>query len=171
MLRGKLMRARLLGAGAAVLLISGTVCAQEVVPRERIDDWFYSRLGWGVLVAAFAGALVGGLHLSRMKFPAGFHQINTLARKRLAVWLILLFALGGMWLLLDASSYQFTDYTLDVTDAFGQVWLNWRTLVTLLTATASFLFLVALTTRYAPWSRCPYTLWPSPRVHDRVRHE
>lgn len=160
----------LLGAGVAILLASASVNAQEVVPMERLDDWFYSRLGWGLLVAAIAGALVGGGYVSRLRFPPGLHQINNLARRRLAVWLVLLFGLGGLWLLLDASSYQFTDYPLEVADAFRQVWLNWRTLVTLLAATVSFLLLVAVTTRYVPWSRCPYTLWPSPRVNDRVRH-
>lgn len=162
---GRTIRHACLFAWASVvtLLCSGTVYAQEVVPQERLDDWFYSRLGWGLLVAAIAGALVGALHVSRLKFPPELHQINGLARKRVGVWMMLLFVLGGLWLLLDASSYQFTDYSLKVGVAFGQVWLNWRTLVTLLTATVSFLLVLALTTRYVPWSRCPYILWPGPQ--------
>lgn len=151
-------------ASVVILLSSCTAYAQEVVPRERLDDWFYSRLAWGLLIAAIVGALVGCLHVSRLKFPYDVHQINGLARKRVGVWVILLFVLGGLWLLLDASSYPFTDYRLEARDAFGQVLLNWRALVTLLAATSSFLLLVALTTRYVPWSRCRYPLWPGPQV-------
>lgn len=162
--RRKLRRVRLsAGAGVIIHLTARMVYAQEVVPQERLDDWFYSRLAWGLLIAAIAGALVGCLHVSRLKFPPDLHQINGLARKRVGVWVMILFVLGALWLLLDASSYPFNDYSLEVADAFGQVWLNWRTLVTLLTATLSFLLLVALTTRYAPWSRCRYPLWPGPQ--------
>lgn len=150
-------------AGVIIQLAAGTVYAQEVVPQERLDDWFYSRLAWGLLIAAIAGALVGCLHVSRLKFPHNLHQINGLARKRVGVWIMILFVLGALWLLLDASNYPFNGYSLEVGDAIGQVWLNWRTLVTLLSATLSFLLLVAFTTRYVPWSRCRYPLWPGPQ--------
>jgi hypothetical protein len=137
--------------------------AQEIVPTERLDDWFYSRLGWGTLLAAIVGALIGTFHLSRLRFQHSSLAVNGQARAKLGIWLIVVFVVGGILLLLDAWTYPFITTSLDFSDAFREVWLNYRTIGVLFVSLAAFCFFVALTTRYVPWSRCPYAFWLGPR--------
>ena len=147
-----------------LLMSAGTVHAQSVLSVERLDDWFKSRLVWGLLISAFAGALVGAFHISLLKFPPTLLHINGIARRRIGLWAIIVFALGGLWLLADAWSYRFADYdTLDFGAAFREVWLNWRTLLVIMVSVLSFLLTVAAATRWLPWSRCRYVLWPGPQ--------
>lgn len=147
-----------------LLMSAGSAQAQSVLSVERLDDWFKSRLAWGLLISAIAGALVGTFHISLLKFPPTLLHINGIARKRIGLWAIIVFVLGCLWLLVDAWSYPFAEYdTLDFGAAFSEVWMNWRTLLIIIPCLFSFVLLVATTTRWMPWSRCRYVLWPGPQ--------
>jgi hypothetical protein len=147
-----------------LLLFAEEAYAQAVrgpiVPQARIDDWFRSRLVWGPVFAAIAGALVGVFHLSKLKFHSTELHVNGRCQRLFSVWLIVTAVAGGLWLLYDTLKYPFISASLDLSDAFNQVWLNWRTFVLILVSLLVFSILASLATRLAPGSRCPYALWP-----------
>jgi len=150
---------------SVLLIVPVSVYAQGVIlDVERLEDWFYSRLVWGAVIGLISGSLVGAFHLCRLEFPINALHINGLARRRFGLWLILLFIIGGILLLLDAwLLYPFGTASLTLSDAFVQVWLNYRTLLVLLTTVAASSAAVAVTTRITPGSHCPFAFLPGPR--------
>ena len=151
---------------ASVLLLAPvSVFAQGVIlDAERLEDWFYSRLIWGAVIGLISGSLVGAFHLCRLEFPINALHINGLARRRFGLWLIFVFIIGGILLLLDAwILYPFSTASLTFSEALVQVWLNYRTLLVLFTAIATFSLSVAVATRITPGSHCPYAFLPGPR--------
>jgi hypothetical protein len=151
------------------LVLTEVVYAQvlrgAIVPESRIHDWFRSRLVWVPVIAAVAGVLVGLAHLSRLKFPPTEININGRCQRKFGVWMVVVALAAGLWLFYDALKFPFISSSLDLSEAFNQIWLNWRTFVLLLAGLFAFALGAATTTRYAPGSRCPYALWPfRPRV-------
>ena len=148
-----------------LVILPLTAYAQsEVVDPERVEDWYYSRLAWGVVLGLIAGALVGAVHLGRLKFPMNALDVNGLARRKFGLWLIGVFILGALFLLIDGwLLYPFGNASLSLGDAIIQVWLNFRTLLVLLAVLGAFGLSVAVSTRITPGSRCPYAFLPGPR--------
>ncbi len=146
------------------LLLAEAACAQAVrgplVPLARIDEWFRSRLIWVPVFAAVAGALVGVFHLSKLKFHSAEHSVNGRCQRLFGVWVLVAAVAGGLWLLYDALKYPFISGSLYLSDAFNQVWLNWRTFILVLVSLVAFSLLASIAIRFAPGSRCPYALWP-----------
>ena len=135
-----------------------------IVDDERLDDWFYSRLAWGALIGLIIGALVGALHLARLKFSVSSLHINGLARRRFGIWLIVVFVLVSILLQLDIwKLYPFSAASLTFSEALVQGWFNYRTFLVLLVVLATFSVSVAVTTRVTPGSHCPYAFIPGPR--------
>lgn len=149
---------------AFIVLFAAAANAQAlrgpIVPQARIDDWFHSRLVWGPVFAAVAGALIGVFHLSKLKFRSTELNVNGRCQRMFSLWLVITAVAGGLWLLYDALRYPFISASLDLADAFNQVWLNWRTFVLIFVSLLAFSALASLATRLAPGSRCPYALWP-----------
>lgn len=165
MLRRSLIIAAYSIIGLSVLiLLPPKAFAQEVIPPERIDDWFRSRIIWAPIITAVAGALVGAFHLSRLKVQSHQLQVNNQARRKLGLWLIAVAVTSGVVLFLDVWGLFpfFTSASLTAAEALGQVWLSMNTLYLLLAALAAFFLLVAITTRFRPNSRCPYAFWWGP---------
>jgi H+/Cl- antiporter ClcA len=151
---------------ALVMAIMPVVAHAQVltVDEERLEDWFYSMLVWGVVLGIIFGAIVGIFDLCRLKYPIDSLHINGVARRKFGLWLLVVFVMGAILLLLDAwLLYPFTDITLSFSEALVQVWLNYRTILVLLLAVLTFSATVAITTRITPGSHCPYAFIPGPK--------
>ena len=148
------------------LLAPVSAYAQDlIVEPELLEDWYYSRLVWGVVIGFIAGALVGAFYLSQLKFPHNALHINGLARKKFGGGLFVLFILGGILLLIDAwMLFPFDTTSLTFSEALLQVWLNYRTILILAVTMGAFSIAVAVTTRLMPGSHCPYAFLPGPRT-------
>lgn len=151
---------------ALVMAVMPVVARAQIltVDEERLEDWFYSMLVWGIVLGAISGALVGIFHLSRLKYPIDSLHINGVARRKFGLWLFVVFIIGAVLLLLDAwLLYPFTDITLSLSEALVQVWFNYRTILVLLLAVLTFSATAAITTRITPGSHCPYAFIPGPK--------
>jgi len=165
MLRKKLIMAVRSMVISTAIILPTSVYAQEVIPPERVDDWFRSRIIWVPIITAAIGALVGAFHLSRLKVQSHQLQVNNQARRKLGLWLIAVTVACGLLLFLDVWALFpfFTSASLTAVEALGQVWLSMNTFYLLLAALAAFFLLVAITTHFRPNSRCPYAFWWGPR--------
>lgn len=138
--------------------------AQDFISMERVEDWFFSRLGWGLIIGAITGVFVGALHLSRLQYQAGSLEVNGQARRKMLVWagavavssLALLFI--DIWLL-----FPFGDVSLTIAEALT-VWLGYRIWIVVFLTLISFFLAGAFSTRMTPGSRCPYAFIPGPRA-------
>lgn len=150
---------------AAVLYRSTRVFAQEVVANEALDEWFYSRLLWALVIGVIAGLVIGLVVLCRLKFEVkGALHINHYARKNLLMWTAIIVVLGAILLFLDAwLLYPFGTLSLTFSDALTQVWSNYRMLLVLMVTIITFVFVVALTTRFKSGCRCRYAFIPGPK--------
>lgn len=153
-----------------LLLVPVTLsgCAQDAgaVQEMRLDDWFYSRLGWMSLAAAIVGVLVGLFHLCRLRFLAGELHANGQARRKFGFWLIIAALAGAAWLLVDAwMIFPFDEYaSLNFADALFSIFLNYRTLLVLLLGLGVFSLFVAVSTRFFKGDcRCKYAFIPGPK--------
>ena len=151
--------------GALALSNAGSVMAQEIVAKESLDDWFYSRLIWGALAGVILGFLIGLLHLCRLSFEyKGALNINSRARRRLLVWAAAIILVVAILLLCDAwLLYPFGSTSLSFSEALTQVWANYRTVLILITTLSMFLLFVAVATRLKSDCRCRYAFIPGPR--------
>ncbi len=142
-----------------------SVMAQEIVTKESLDEWFYSRLLWGALAGVLLGLLIGLAHLCRLPFQyKGALNINDRARRKLLVWAVAISIVVALLLLLDAwLLYPFGTNSLSLSEALTQVWLNYRTLLILVATLSALVLLVALATRLKSDCRCRYALIPGPR--------
>ncbi|MEA2175514.1 MAG: hypothetical protein QOD00_3106 [Blastocatellia bacterium] len=146
------------------LLIPATALAQEPVSQEVLDEWFYSRLVWAALAGAIFGIVAGLAHLCRLQFQLNSLNVNGQARKKFWVWFIVIAVLGALALFLDAwLVYSFSALSLAFGEALTQVWLNYRTLLILLTLVVAFVVTVAISTRLKSDCRCRYAFLPGPR--------
>lgn len=147
-----------------MMLLPVRAAAQELVSTERIEDWFYSRLVWAGVLAAICGALIGVFHLSRLRAQTSELHVNRQARRKFWIWTLVILVAGAILLLVDVwTLFPFSTASLTFTEAFTQVWLNYRTILVLIVAFISFYIFVALTTRFISSSRCPYAFVPGPR--------
>jgi len=151
---------------AILFLLPMRVYAQDIISGDRLDEWFYSRLGWAFVLGLIISALIG-IYLSRLKISLGEYQANTKARNKFWLLLFLFLGIGAVLIFLDAFLiYDFgsgDSISLTFPEAFGQVWLSYRTIPILLTAALAFYLGAALTTRFLPNSRWPYILLPGPK--------
>ena len=148
-----------------ILVHPATTFAQEVVAKEALDEWFYSRLLWGGVIGIIAGILIGLVHLCRLSFAyKGALNINNRARRRLLTWAIAIFVVGAIVLFLDAwLLYPFGPMSLKFWDALTQVWLNYRMLLILFATLVIFVLVVAAATRFKSDCRCRYAFIPGPQ--------
>src|SRR5581483_9507972 len=161
---GKVSRVFLKLLTVALLLLPVSVEAATRVKVEQLDDWFYSRLLWGGFIGALAGVVVSLTHLCRLRFAIGELQVNRQARRKFLLYLTLLLAVAGSLLLVDAwALYPFDGTSLQFSEAFEQVWMNYRTLVVLLCTLGLFSVTVALATRLKSNCRCRYAFLPGPQ--------
>ena len=147
-----------------LLQLPVSVFAQDVVAKEALDEWFYSRLLWGLLVGVVAGIAIGLADLCRLQYPfKGALHINHRARRKLLVWVAVVFIVGAVLLFLDAwLLYPFGTMSLGFGDALTQVWSNYRMLVILLATLLLFVLTVAIATRIKSDCRCRYAFIPGP---------
>jgi len=150
---------------ALMLSFPARVFSQEVVATEVLDEWFYSRLLWGVMVGAISGIVIGLADLCRLKFEfTGALHINTRARRKLLIWIATIFVLGAIILFVDAwLLYPFGILSLTFSDAVTQVWSNYRMLLVLLATIIVFVLVVAIATRFKSGCRCRYAFIPGPQ--------
>jgi hypothetical protein len=150
----------------AVLLPAG-VFAQEIVSKESLDEWFYSRLLWGVVCGAVIGVLIGLVHLCRLPFQVSQSNplhVNSRARKSFGIWAAVIFVVGAILLFLDAwMLYPFGAISLQFSETLSQVWLNYRMLLILLAILGAFTITVALATRLKSDCRCRYAFLRGPQ--------
>lgn len=149
----------------AIFHLPSRVFAQEVVANEALDEWFYSRLLWGILVGLIAGLVIGLADLCRLKFEyKGALHINNRARRKLLVWIAVIFGVGAILLFLDAwLLYPFGVISLTFWDALTQVWSNYRMLLVLFATIFLFVLAVAIGTRFKSGCRCRYAFIPGPQ--------
>jgi H+/Cl- antiporter ClcA len=147
------------------LQLPGRVLAQELVAKEALDEWFYSRLLWGLLVGVVAGIVIGLADLCRLEFAyKGALHINNRARRKLLIWVVVIFLVGAILLFLDAwLLYPFGTMSLSFWDALTQVWSNYRMLLILFVTLVVFVLLVAIATRFKSDCRCRYAFIRGPQ--------
>jgi hypothetical protein len=145
-------------------LLPLNVCAQEIVSQEMLDEWFSSRLIWAAALGVLLGLVAGLTHLCRLRFQVNSLSVNSQARRKFLAWLILLLAVGGLVLFLDAwLFYPFSMVSLAFGETLTQVWLNYRMLLILSVLLATFAVVVAISTRLKSDCRCRYAFLPGPR--------
>jgi len=138
--------------------------AQDLIDRETLDEWFYSRLLWGVILGGSIGIIVGLAHLCRLQFDVKALNVNSPARRKFITWVIGIFVIGAILLLLDAwLLYDFSALSLAFSEALTQVWMNYRMLLILLATLFIFTLAVAISTRLKSDCRCRYAFIPGPR--------
>ena len=146
---------------ALSLLAPASVFAQDT---ERLDDWFYSRLAWGAFLAVVVGIIVAVWHFCRLSYSPGDLEVNTQARRKYLIWIIIVLVVGSIFLLLDAwMIFPFSEASITFSEALLGVWLNYRTLTVLGATLVGFSAAVALTTRFKPNCSCKYAFLPGPR--------
>ena len=147
-----------------VLQLPARAFAQEVVANEALDEWFYSRLLWGAIVGVITGLLIGLADLCRLKFEVkGSLHINNRARRKLLIWIAIIFVCGAIVLFIDAwLLYPFGVMSLTFFDA-TLIWLNYRMLLVLLATIIVFVLVVAIGTRFKSGCRCRYAFIPGPK--------
>jgi ethanolamine transporter EutH len=163
--RNSLIRTGIILPFIVLLFLPATVSAQEVVAKEILEEWFYSRLLLGVVVGIIVGLIIGLIHLCRLQFAiSGALNINSQARRRLMLSAGIIFVIGALLLFLDAwLLYPFSDISLNFWDALTQVWLNYRMLLILFAMLGVFALIVAIATRFKSDCRCRYAFIPGPR--------
>ena len=149
----------------AALHLATEVFAQELVANEALDEWFYSRLVWGMVLGVIAGGVIGLMVLCRLKFEVqGALNINNRAQRRLLVWVAIISVVGAVLLFIDAwLLYPFGSLSLTFSDALTQVWSNYRMLLVLIATVIVFVLVVAITTRFKSGCRCRYAFIPGPK--------
>jgi hypothetical protein len=129
-----------------------------------LRSWFWSRLGWAVLLSVVVGVVVARL-LCRLPFRAPLMDCNSAAWARF-LWVAALLALVATPLLLWLDAWLTQpfgqDVQLGVWLILSSVILDWRTLGLMLAVAAAFYFTVALCTRviFARRCNCRYAFFP-----------
>jgi len=140
------------------------VLAQGSVAKEALDEWFYSRLLWGVATGAIIGVVAGVTHLCRLRFEINALNVNSQARRKFLLWLVIISVVSAILLFLDAwLLYPFSAISLEFWEALTQIWLNYRMLAVLAATLAMFTCAVAIATRLKSDCRCRYAFLPGPR--------
>lgn len=126
-----------------------------------LDKWMYSRGVWVAIFGGLAGFLLSWFHLTRLPYRG---QMETERQARSIFFVTLVFImLPAVLLALFADMYL---YAFSGHPAFTLLGALFGTQGLLLAAAALFAFtLVSVgVTRRKSGSRCPYMLWPRPRV-------
>lgn len=134
--------------------------ARGVRPGD-LDKWMYSRVVWVALFGGIAGFLLSWLYLTRLSYGGGL-QIERQARNIFFVTLVFI-VLPAVLLMLFADMYL---YAFSGHFAFTLLAALLGTQGLLLTVAALLLFTVVSVgvTRFKSGSRCPYMLWPRPKI-------
>lgn len=146
---------------SSTMLLPSGVYAQSKVPEQALDQWFYSRLLWGVVVAAIIGVTVGWMHLCRLRFEVGELQVNAQARRKFIQYIIALMVLAGGLLLFDAwQFYKFNKTSMTLSQAIDEVWLNYRSFIIWASMLIAFSLSVIIATRLKSDCRCRFAFLP-----------
>ena len=147
-------------------LLPQKVLAQELVTEEALNAWFYSRLIWAVVIGFVAGLVISMADLCRLRFPyVGALNVNSQARRKFGLWLSALFTVGAVVLFIDAwKLFPFGMASLAFGDVFSQIWINYRTMLVLLSMIVVLVAVVGLATRLKSDCRCRYAFIPGPRA-------
>jgi hypothetical protein len=131
------------------------------VRQGDLDKWMYSRIVWAALFGGLAGFLLSWLHLTRLSY-GGRLEIERQARSIFFVTLVFI-VLPAVLLALYADMYL---YAFSGHLAFTVLAALFGTQGLLLTAAALLLFTIVSVgvTRFKASSRCPYMLWPRPKI-------
>lgn len=145
----------------ATMTLPSSAYAQSRLPEQVLDQWFYSRLLWGVVIAGIIGVTVGVMHLCRLRFEVGELQVNRQARRKLILYLVALMVVAGSFLLLDAwQLYRFGKTSLTLSQAVDEVWLNYRNFIVWASMLIAFALMVVITTRLKSDCRCRFAFIP-----------
>jgi hypothetical protein len=138
------------------------VFAQELVTTEALNEWFYSRLLWAIGIGFFTGLAISMADLCRLPYPyKGALNVNGRARRKLTVWLLIVFLIGAVLLFIDAwFVFPFGTASLAFGEVFTQIWSNYRMIVVLLSMILVLVLVVGLATRLRPSCRCRYAFIP-----------
>lgn len=134
--------------------------ARGVRPGD-LDRWMYSRVAWVAIFGAMAGFLVSWFYLTRLPYGERL-EIERQARRIFFVTLVfILLPAVLLALYADMYLYEFSGHL-----AFTIIGALLGKQGLLLTAAALLLFTIASigVTRFKSGSRCPYMLWPRPKV-------
>ena len=142
--------------------VPNEVFAQELVTTEALNEWFYSRLLWAIGIGFLVGLVISLGDLCRLPFAyEGALNVNSQARRKLTMWLALVFGIGAVALFIDAwFVFPFGAMNLAFSDVFTQIWSNYRMLVVLLSMIAVLVLVVGLATRLKGSCRCRYAFIP-----------
>jgi hypothetical protein len=134
--------------------------ARGVRPGD-LDKWMYSRIAWVAVFGGIAGFLLSWFYLTRLSY-GGRLEIEHQARSIFFVTLVFI-VLPAVLLALYADMYL---YAFSGHLAFPLLGALFGTQGLLLAAAALLLFTVVAVgvTRFKSGSRCPYMLWPRPKV-------
>lgn len=134
--------------------------ARGVRPGD-LDKWMYSRVAWVAILGGIAGFLLSWFYLTRLSYGGGL-QIEKQARSIFFVTLVFIL-LPAVLLALYADMYL---YAFSGHFAFTLLGALFGTQGLLLAVAALLLFTVVSVgvTRFKSDSRCPYMLWPRPKV-------
>lgn len=133
----------------------------DVVRAGELDRWMYSRIFWVGVLSAIGGFLLSWFYLSRLSYK-GALETDLKARRFFLVTLVFI-VLPVVLLLLYADMYfywfiGYSPFTL-LGGLFGL-----QGFLMAVSALLGFTLASTLTTKLKPASRCPYMLWPRPRV-------
>ena len=131
------------------------------VRQGDLDKWMYSRVVWLAILGGMAGFLLSWFYLTRLSYEGGL-QIERQARNIFLVTLVFIM-LPVVLLALYADMYL---YAFSGHFAYTLLGALFGTQGLLLTVAALLLFTVVSVgvTRFKSGSRCPYMLWPRPKV-------
>lgn len=135
--------------------------ALRVVSEGDLDRWMYSRVFWVAILSGIAGFLLSWFYLTRLSYGGGM-EIERQARHIFFVMVVFI-VLPCVLLALYADMYL---YAFSGQVAYTLLGALFGTQGLLLTLAAVLLFTVVSVgvTRFKSGSRCPYMLWPRPKV-------
>jgi hypothetical protein len=135
--------------------------ASRGVRQGDLDKWMYSRVVWVAIAGGIAGFLLSWFYLTRLPYE-GRLEIERQARSIFFVTLVFI-VLPGVLLALYADMYL---YAFSGHFAYTLLGALFGTQGLLLAVAAILLFTIVSVgvTRFKSGSRCPYMLWPRPKV-------
>lgn len=133
-----------------LMTITVAGCASDLVVEEgALQEWFWSRLGWYLVVSVILGIAVS-FRLCRMPIRAPLLDCIRAARLRFIQWESLLAVLTPLFLSLDAYFTQPFGEGIRLTGSgvFFLVTMDWRTLRAMFVVALAFYATVGIFTRF-----------------------
>lgn len=134
--------------------------ARGVRPGD-LDKWMNSRIAWVAILGGMAGFLLSWFHLTKLPYRA---QMETERQARSIFFVALVFImLPAVLLALYADMYFYAFSGHPAFTLLGGL-LGTQGLLLAAAALVPFTAVSVGVTRFKAGSRCPYMLWPRPRV-------